>query len=54
MNSIGLASRAYLNGELDANEVIYMRQPPGFESEAHPNKVCRLRKTLYMLKQSGR
>ena len=45
---------AYLNGELNDDEVIYMRQPPGFESEAHPNKVCRLRKTLYGLKQSGR
>jgi hypothetical protein len=45
---------AYLNGELTGDEVIYMRQPPGFESKEHPTKVCRLRKTLYGLKQSGR
>jgi hypothetical protein len=44
---------AYLNGELTSEEVIYMRQPPGFESKEHPTKVCRLRKTLYGLKQSG-
>jgi transposase InsO family protein len=45
---------AYLNGKLTDDEVIYMRQPPGFESQVHPSKVCRLRKTLYGLKQSGR
>jgi hypothetical protein len=45
---------AYLNGKLTSDEVIYMRQPPGFESSEHPSKVCRLRKTLYGLKQSGR
>ena len=45
---------AYLNGELTTDEVIYMRQPPGFESKEHPRQVCRLRKTLYGLKQSGR
>ncbi|KIO08044.1 hypothetical protein M404DRAFT_78898, partial [Pisolithus tinctorius Marx 270] len=44
---------AYLNGTLTDDEVIYMRQPPGFESVDHPQKVCRLRKTLYGLKQSG-
>lgn len=45
---------AYLNGELTNDEIIYMRQPPGFFSTEHPRKVCRLRKTLYGLKQSGR
>jgi len=45
---------AYLNGTLTDNEVIYMCQPPGFESADHPHKVCHLRKTLYGLKQSGR
>ena len=45
---------AYLNGELTSDEVIYMRQPPGFELKEHPRRVCRLRKTLYGLKQSGR
>ena len=44
---------AYLNGMLTNDEVIYMRQPPGFESVDHPHKVCCLRKTLYGLKQSG-
>lgn len=45
---------AYLNGTLTDDEVIYMRQPRGFESVDHPQKVCHLRKTLYGLKQSGR
>ena len=45
---------AYLNGKLTDDEAIYMRQPPGFESPDHPNKVCCLRKMLYGLKQSGR
>jgi hypothetical protein len=45
---------AYLNGKLTKNEVIYMCQPPGFESAEHPTQVCRLHKTLYGLKQSGR
>ena len=44
---------AYLNGMLTNDEVIYMQQPPGFESVDHPHKVCCLRKTLYGLKQSG-
>lgn len=45
---------AYLNGKLTDDEVIYMRQPPGFTDPAHPKQVCCLRKTLYGLKQSGR
>ena len=32
---------AYLNGKLNENEVIYMRQPPGYVSKNHPtNYVC--------------
>jgi hypothetical protein len=42
---------AYLNGELTDNECIYMRQPPGY---SQGSLVCRLHKTLYGLKQSGR
>ena len=45
---------AYLNGDLTPDEVIYMRQPPDYASRDHPNQVCRLLKTLYGLKQSGR
>jgi len=45
---------AYLNGTLTNDKVIYMCQPLSFESADHPHKVCRLRKTLYGLKQSGR
>ena len=45
---------AYLNGKLNESEVIYMRQPPGYADPKYPHRVCRLRKTLYGLKQSGR
>ena len=45
---------AYLNGQLTNDEVVYMRQPPGFESMDHLKQVCHLQKTLYGLKQSGR
>ena len=31
-----------------------MIQPPGFESQGHPNVVCRLKKPLYSLKQAPR
>lgn len=43
---------AFLNGEI--TEEIYMKQPQGFIDSQHPNKVCRLRKSLYGLKQSAR
>ena len=43
---------AYLNGELTPDEVIYMRQPPGYASGKYPQHVCKLLKTLYSLKQS--
>ena len=42
---------AFMNGDLD--EEIYMKQPEGFHIGG-PNKVCRLRKWLYGLKQSER
>lgn len=41
---------AYLNGHLE--EEVYMRQPDGYQDGT--DKVCRLIKTLYGLKQAGR
>jgi Reverse transcriptase (RNA-dependent DNA polymerase) len=43
---------AYLNGVLEDNEVIYMRQAPSIQN--NPGKVLHLKKSLYGLKQSGR
>ena len=40
---------AYLNGYIE--EEIYMRQPPGFEDKSE--RVCRIRRSLYGLKQAG-
>ena len=48
---------AYLNGKLTEDEVIYMKQPPGYEERGGAGgkvKVLRLVKTLYGLKQAGR
>ena len=43
---------AFLYGEIDYD--IYMRQPPGFIDPKHPNYVCKLKKSIYGLKQSPR
>ena len=43
---------AYLNGTIDIN--IYMTQPEGFVDSSQPDYVCKLKRSLYGLKQSAR
>ena len=43
---------AFLNGSLDCE--IYMSQPEGFIDPDRPNHVCKLKKSIYGLKQSAR
>ncbi|GKE31551.1 retrovirus-related pol polyprotein from transposon TNT 1-94 [Tanacetum coccineum] len=40
----------FLNGKV--KEEVYVKQPPGFESNEFPNYVCKLNKALYGLKQA--
>jgi hypothetical protein len=44
---------AYLNGELNKNEVLYMQHPPGYKDFNASTHVLCLVKMLYGLKQSG-
>ena len=43
---------AFLNGPL--SELVYVKQPPGFEDPECPNHVYQLHKALYDLKQAPR
>ena len=42
---------AFPNGEL--REEVYMEQPTGYEKEAKGHLGCRLKKSIYRLKQSS-
>ncbi len=43
---------AFLQGDLE--EEIYMRQPDGYIDEERPDYVCKLKKSIYGLKQAAR
>ena len=47
-------TNAFLHGELKKEEEVYMEAPPGFAADFKTGERCRLRKTLYGLKQSPR
>nr|GEX07175.1 hypothetical protein [Tanacetum cinerariifolium] len=43
---------AFLNGYL--NKEVYMKQPDGFVNQTFPNRVCKLKCSIYGLKQESR
>nr|GFD09376.1 putative retrotransposon protein [Tanacetum cinerariifolium] len=43
---------AFLNRYL--NEEVYMDQPEGFVNPKYPNRVCKLKRSIYGLKQASR
>ncbi|GJT68424.1 retrotransposon protein, putative, ty1-copia subclass [Tanacetum coccineum] len=43
---------AFLNEYL--NKEVYMEQPEGFVSQKYPNRVCKLKRSIYGLKQASR
>ena len=43
---------AFLNGDID--EELYMIQPKGFVDPKDANKVCKLQRSIYGLKQASR
>lgn len=45
-------NNVFLQGTL--SETVYSAQPKGFEDSAHPDYVCRLKRSLYGLKQAPR
>nr|GEZ42135.1 retrotransposon protein, putative, Ty1-copia subclass [Tanacetum cinerariifolium] len=42
---------AFLNGYL--SEEVYMEQPEGFVNPKYPNRVCKLKRSIYRLKQAS-
>ena len=43
---------AFLNGDL--SEEVYMLQPEGFKANGKENMVCRLKRSIFGLKQPSR